>query len=34
MGKEHPYYGKSMSTNFPDSPHTIGFVAFFRTVGN
>ena len=28
MGKKHPYYGKSMSVNFPDFPHTIGFVAF------
>ena len=28
MGKEHPYYGKSMSTNFPDSPRTIGFLPF------
>ena len=26
MGKKHPYYGKSMSTNFPGSPHTMGFV--------
>ena len=32
-GKKHPYYGKSMSINFPDFPHTIGFVAFSRTVG-
>ena len=28
MEKKHPYYGKSMSTNFPGSPHTMGFVAF------
>ena len=34
MGKEHPCYGKSMSINFPDFPHTMGFVAFSRTVGN
>ena len=29
MGKNHPYYGKSMSTNFPGSPYLMGFVAFF-----
>ena len=29
-GKKHPYYGKSMSTNFPDSPHTMGFVWYYR----
>ena len=34
MGKNHPYYGKSMSTNFPDSPHTMGFVAFSHTMGH
>ena len=34
MGKKHPYYGKSMSISFPDFPHTMGFVAFSRTVGN
>ena len=34
MGKKHPYYGKSMSINFPDFPHTMGFVAFSHTVGN
>ena len=28
MEKKHPYYGKSMSINFPDFPHIIGFVAF------
>ena len=33
-GKNHPYYGKSMSTNFPGSPHTMGFVAFSRTMRN
>ena len=27
-GKEAPYSGKSMRTNLPDSPHTIGFVGF------
>ena len=34
MGAKHPYYGKSMSINFPDFPHTMDFVAFPRTVGN
>ena len=34
MGKKHPYCGKSMSINFPDFPHTIGFVAFSLTVGD
>ena len=34
MGKDHPYYEGSMSTNFPGSPHTKGFVVFSRTVGN
>ena len=34
MGKKHPYYGKSMSISFPDFLHTMGFVAFSRTVGN
>ena len=34
MGKNHPYYGKSGSTNFSGSPHTKGFVAFFRTMRN
>ena len=34
MGKKHPYYGKSMSSNFPGPLHTIGFVAFFHTMGN
>ena len=29
MGKKHPYYGKSMSTNFPVFPHVIGFVGYF-----
>ena len=29
-GKKHPYYGKSMNTNFPGSPHTVGFVGYFR----
>ena len=26
MEKKHPHYGKSMSTNFPGSPHTMGFL--------
>ena len=34
MGKDHPCYGKSMSTNFPGSPHTKGFVAFYSTMRN
>ena len=34
MGIKHPYYGKSMSINFPDFHRTMGFVAFSRTVGN
>ena len=34
MENKHPYYGKSMSTNFPGSPRTVGFVAFSRSVGN
>ena len=33
MEKKHPYYGKSMSINFPDFTHIIGFVAFSRAVG-
>ena len=32
MGKKHPCYGKSMIIDFPDFPHTMGFVAFSRTV--
>ena len=34
MGKKHPCYGKSMVIDFPDFPHTMGFVAFSCTVGN
>ena len=34
MGKNHPYYGKSVITNFPGSPHTMGFVSFFHNMGN
>ena len=34
MGKKHLYCGESMIIDFPDFPHTIGFVAFSRTVGN
>ena len=34
MGKRHPYYGKSISIDFPDFPHTMGFVAFSRNVEN
>ena len=25
MRKEHPYYGKSVTINFPGSLHTMGF---------
>ena len=28
--KKHPYYGKSMSTNFSGSPHMMGFAGFSR----
>ena len=28
-GKRHQYYGKSMSTNFPGSPHTLRFVEYY-----
>ena len=34
MVKKHPYYGKSMVMDFPDFPHTMGFVAFSHTVEN
>ena len=34
MEKTRPYYGESGSTNFPGSPHTMGFVAFSCTTGN
>ena len=34
MWKNHPCYGKSISTNFPGSPHSKGFVAFSRTMRN
>ena len=30
MGKQQLYYGKNMSTNFPGSPHTMGFTGFSR----
>ena len=30
MGKKDPCYGKSMNTNFPGSPHTMGFEGFSR----
>ena len=32
VGEMHPYYGKSMSTNFPGFP--LGFVTFSRAMGN
>ena len=28
--KRQPYYEKSMSTNFRRSPHTMGFVEYYR----
>ena len=34
MGKKHPYYGKKRSTNLQSLPHTMGFVAFSRTMAN
>ena len=34
MGKKYPYYGKSMINNFQGFLHTMGFVAFSRTMGN
>ena len=29
-GKNHPYYEKSMSINFPGSPHTMDFLGYSR----
>ena len=34
MGKQHPYYGKNMSTNFPGSPRTMDFTALSRATGS
>ena len=34
MRKKYPYYVKSIITNFPGFPHTMGFVAFSRTMEN
>ena len=37
MGKKHPYTTGKLSVmcvNFPDFPHTMGFVPFPHTVGN
>ena len=34
MGKKHPYYGKSTSITFSVFPHTVGFVAFSRSLGS
>ena len=34
IGRKQPYYRKSMSTNFPGSPRSNGFVAFSCTMGN
>ena len=33
-GENHPYYEKSVSNNFPNSPHSKGFVTFSRTIRN
>ena len=33
-GKKHPYYEKSMSTNFPGPPHTMDFIGFFCAIRN
>ena len=32
--KKHPYYGKSMGTNFPGFPLWIGFAVFSHAMGN
>ena len=32
MGKKNPHYGRSVITNFPGFPHTMGFVVFSRTM--
>ena len=34
MGRKHPYYGKSMSIDFPDFLHTMDFVVFASTLRN
>ena len=34
VANKHPYFGKSISINFPGLPHTMDFVAFSCTVGN
>ena len=28
--KKHPYYGKSISTNFPGSSHMMGLVGYYQ----
>ena len=33
-GRKHLYYGKSIGTNFPGFPHSIGFVTFSHAMGN
>ena len=33
-GKKYPYYGKSVITSFPGSPHTMGFIALSYAMGN
>ena len=32
--KKYAYYGESTSTNFPESPHRMRFVAFSCATGN
>ena len=32
-GKKAPILSKSMSTNFPGFPHSMGFLAFSRAIG-
>ena len=34
MGKKHPYYGKSMGTDFPGFAHLMFFAESFHTTGN
>ena len=33
-GKKHPFYGKSMGTNFPGLPHLMGFDDFSNAMGD
>ena len=34
MVKKHPFYGKSMGTNFPGLPYLMGFADFSNVMGN